>query len=69
MASHETVEDKVEQADRAGVVYAVDCKDCDLSNIRETSRKVTRCVKKHKAHAELNCQPGQNMVGEVTPKI
>ena len=46
------VKDKVKEADRAGVVYAIDCKDCDLSYIGETGRKVTKRVKEHKAHAE-----------------
>ena len=46
------VKDKVEVVDRAGVVYALDCKDCGLSYIRETGRRVTKLVQEHKAHAK-----------------
>ena len=40
----------MEVVDRAGVVYALDCKDCGLSYIVETGRRVTKPVQEHKAH-------------------
>ena len=46
------VKDKVEEADRAGVVYAINCNYWDVSYIGKTGRKVTRHVTEHKAHAE-----------------
>ena len=48
------VKDKVEVVDRGGVVYALDCKDCGLSIIGNTERRVTnsKCVQEHKAHAK-----------------
>ena len=36
------VEDKVEVVNRAGVVYALDCKDCGFNYIGETGRRVRK---------------------------
>ena len=46
------VKDAVEEVNRAGVVYTIDCNDCDLIYIRESGRKVTKLVKEHKAPAQ-----------------
>ena len=46
------VKDRVEEVDRAGGVYGLDCKDCTLVYIGETGRSVQKRVKEHKAHAQ-----------------
>ena len=46
------VKDRVEEVDRAGVVYGLDCKDCNLVYIKETRRSVKKRAKEDKAHTQ-----------------
>ena len=45
------VKDKVEEADRSGVVYALECNDCERTYVGETGRSVKTRAKEHQAHA------------------
>ena len=44
--------DRVEEVDRAGAVYGLDGKNCNLVYIGETGRSVTKRAKGHKARAK-----------------
>ena len=41
----------VDKVDRAGVVYALECNDCERAYVGETGRSLRTSVKEHVAHA------------------
>ena len=44
--------DCVKVVDRGGVVYGLDCKDCNLAYIGEIGRSVKKRAKEHKAYLQ-----------------
>ena len=46
------MKDRVEEVDRAGGIYGLDCKDCNLAYIGEIGRSVKKRAKEHKAYLQ-----------------
>jgi GIY-YIG catalytic domain len=49
---------KIEPLDRSGVVYKIDCLECDASYIGETSKKLKKRIQQHKNDVVNKDKPG-----------
>jgi len=43
-----TGKDRIESSNRSGVVYRIDCKDCEASYVGQTKRRLITRIKEHK---------------------
>ena len=42
------IKDQMKKEDCTGVVYSIPCKDCDMSYVGQTKRKLETRIKEHK---------------------